>query len=386
MAGADMTAIERLVGDRAAVADRTVARLRRYVEAESPSREEALVRRLAEQVAADLAATGAIGVRRVEVPGYGEHVLAEVPGVIEDRYLLALGHLDTVHPAGTLAVQPFRVEAGRVEGPGAYDMKGSVAVLVSALELMRDRRLRPKHSIRVLLTCDEEVGSHSGRLWIEKFAPTAVAALVLEPSLQNGGVKTSRKGVDTYRVRVIGQAAHAGMDPGSGVSAIAELAHQVTAILDLADPARGTTVNVGTIEGGTATNVVAAEATAYVDARFWTQAEADRIHTALKGLSPKLPGARLEVERTESRPPLERTEGVVRLYERAREIGLELGVDLPEGGTGGGSDGCLTAALGVPTLDGLGPLGWGAHAADEHIIYDDLPFRVALLARLLTEL
>ena len=381
-----MNPIEAVIGDVAEVTGRTVDRLRRYVEVESPSRNEAAVRRVAAEVAADLEAAGAASVRRLEAAGYGDHVVAEFGGAEGDRRLLVLGHIDTVHPVGTLAVQPFRVVDGRIEGPGTYDMKGSIAVLVSALEVIRDRGLKPIRPIRVLLTCDEEVGSHSGRVWMKKFAPSTHAVLVIEPSLQDGGIKTSRKGVDTYSVRALGRAAHAGMDPGSGVSAIAELAYQIVDILALADPGRGTTVNVGMVEGGTATNVVAAEAVAYVDTRSWTQAEAERLYASFVSLKPKLAGARLMVERTETRPPLERTEAVLGLYERARAIGRELGVELTEGGTGGGSDGCLTAALGLPTLDGLGPLGWGAHAPDEHIRLDDIPFRVALFTRLLTEL
>jgi len=385
-AGVNLAAVEAVIGDAAAVSRRTVDRLLRYVEAESPSRDEAAVRRVVDIVAADLEAVGAASVGKLDAPGYGQHVLAEFPGANAGPQLLVLGHLDTVHPIGALAVQPFRTVDGRIEGPGTYDMKGSVAVLVSALEVIGARGLRPKRGIRVLLTCDEEVGSYSGREWIGEFAPTTEVALVIEPSLQNGGIKTARKGVDTYRVQAFGRAAHAGMDPQSGVSAIAELAYQIVDILALADPSEGTMLNVGVIEGGTATNVVPAEATVYVDTRYWTQSEAVRIYADLMNLAPKLEGARVEVTRTESRPPLERTDAVVGLYHKAREIGRELGVDLPEGGTGGGSDGCLTAALGVPTLDGLGPRGWGAHAADEHILLEDIPFRVALLTRLLTEL
>jgi glutamate carboxypeptidase len=240
--------------------------------------------------------------------------------------------------------------------------------------------------VRLLVTCDEETGSHSSRALIEQHADGAYAALVPEPCLPDGGAKTSRKAVATYRLEITGRAVHAGIEPERGVSAVTELAHQVLRINALADPARGTTVTVGMVQGGTASNVVPAEAVAIIDVRATNPAEAERIAHGLDTLVPQHPEARLAVRRTEFRPPLVRTPAVIRLYEQARGIARELGADLPEGGSGGGSDGSIVAALGVPTLDGLGPRGGGAHASNEHILTADLPFRLALFVRLLESL
>jgi glutamate carboxypeptidase len=204
--------------------------------------------------------------------------------------------------------------------------------------------------------------------------------------MPDGAIKTARKGVLTYRLRVEGRAAHAGIEPGTAVSAITELAHQILDILAIADHHRGTTLNVGVIEGGTAGNVVAGRASAEIDVRVVDASEAERVDAALRALAPHLAEARIELTRTESRPPLERTDAVVRLYEQARDLAAGLGVHVGEGASGGGSDGSLIASLGVPTLDGLGPRGGGAHAVTEHILVDDLPFRLAFIARLLEAL
>lgn len=365
---------------------RVVERLRRYVEIETPTGEAERIDTLARMLADDLEATGA-SVELVAQPGFGHHVRAEVAGrEVDAAPIVLLGHLDTVHPVGTLAQRPFRRTGARIEGPGTFDMKAGLAVIVEALADLAGDRRRSHRPVRVLVSCDEEVGSDASRRWLETAAADAVAALVLEPSLPGGAAKTSRKGVLTFRVRARGRASHAGVDPERGVSAIAELAAQVGAMLAIASPDRGTIVNVGTIRGGTASNVVAAEAVAEVDVRFATAAEGERAQVALDALRPHLSGTTLEVERQGSRPPLERTPGVVALYEKARSVALELGFALGEGATGGGSDGSFLAALGVPTLDGLGPQGGGAHAVDEHVIADDLPRRAALLLRLLEKL
>jgi glutamate carboxypeptidase len=275
---------------------------------------------------------------------------------------------------------------GRAEGPGIFDMKAGIALLVEAIAILRVRGTGPRRPLRFLVTCDEEIGSHASRDLIRAAAVGAEAALVPEPSLPDGAVKTRRKGVSTYRLEARGRAAHAGIDPDRAVSAIAEIAHQVLAALAAADPPAGTTVNIGLIQGGTASNVVPAEAWATIDVRFVSSGEGERVDAVLRALRPILPGASIRGELTESRPPLERTDGVVRLYEHARSLAAELGVSLGEGSTGGGSDGSLVATWGLPTLDGLGPRGGGAHAVDEHILLDDLPFRLALLCRLLETL
>jgi glutamate carboxypeptidase len=265
-------------------------------------------------------------------------------------------------------------------------MKAGVALLVEAITILTARKSGPRRPLRFLVTCDEEIGSHASRELIREAAIGAEAALVTEPSLPDGAVKTRRKGVSTYRLETHGRAAHAGIEPERAVSAVTEIAHQILHVIATADASRGTTVNIGVIRGGTASNVVPAHAWATIDVRFTTPAEGERVNTALNALQPTLQGARVRVDMTETRPPLERTDAVVRLYDHARQAAAELGFALPEGSTGGGSDGSLIAALGLPTLDGLGPRGGGAHAIDEHIILDDLPFRLALLCRLLETL
>lgn len=361
-------------------------RLRAYVELESPTGDVARATQMAELLARDLEQAGAV-VERLSAPDWGEHLDARIEGREADLpAVVLLGHLDTVHPVGTLAERPFRVVDGRAEGPGSFDMKAGLAVIVEALRRLAAAGRRPRRPVRILVSCDEEVGSRTSRAWIEDASRNAAACLVLEPSLPGGRVKTARKGVSQYRLRARGRAAHAGVDPERGINAIVELAAQIPRILALADSDRGTTVNIGTIHGGTAGNVVAAEAEAEVDVRFASPAEGQRVDAAMHALGPATAGAGLEVEGGINRPPLVRTEGVVTLYETARAAAAKLGFELGEGATGGGSDGSFVAALGVPTLDGLGPAGGGAHAVDEHVVVDDLPRRVALLERLLETL
>jgi glutamate carboxypeptidase len=360
-------------------------RARAYVEHETPSGAEAALIALAERVEADLVACGA-GVERHDAPGFGRNLLARIGGEVDAAPVVILAHMDTVHPIGSLAARPFRVEDGRAYGPGLYDMKAGLATAVEALTRLHAAGRRPRRPVHVLVTCDEEIGSHSAHDLIVSQARGAAAVLVPEPCMPDGGVKTFRKGVATYRFETRGRAAHAGIEGATAISAIAELVHALADVLRLADIERGTTINIGTIGGGTASNVVAASAWATVDVRLAEPAEGDRLHAAMSAMRARHPGAALAVVRTESRPPLVRSDGVVALYHRAREIAAELGVDLAEGGTGGGSDGSIAAAAGAPTLDGLGPLGGGAHADDEHVVVEDLPFRLGLMTRLLERL
>jgi glutamate carboxypeptidase len=267
-----------------------------------------------------------------------------------------------------------------------YDMKCGAALVLEALSLGHEAGRAPRRPVVLLITCDEEVGSHSSRPLIERYARTAGAVLVPEPCLPDGGVKTARKGVATYRLRTTGQAGHAGLDPGMTVSAIAELIDQCQAASALACHDLGTTINIGVIGGGIATNVVAGEAWAGIDVRLAVPEEGERVHAALLSLQPKRPGAAVHVVRSESRPPLVRTPAVVALYQQARAIAAELDVELTEGASGGGSDGSLAAFWGAPTLDGLGARGGGAHAASEHVLVADLPFRLALMHALLDRL
>lgn len=376
--------VSKVLGEsREAATERVLERLRTYVEIETPSRNEMQIRALAAVIRADLERAGA-SVEVIDAPGHGAHVVGSM-GRSGD-HIVVLSHLDTVHPLGTLATQPFRVSDDRVEGPGTYDMKAGIAIAVEALLLMRRRGAQAQRPIRFVITCDEEIGSHSGLPVIREQVQGAHAVLVTEPCVAGGLAKTSRKGVLTYQMHITGRAAHAGTHPQTGASAIAELAEQIRDIMALADHTQGTTINVGVVNGGTASNVIAAHAFAEIDVRVTNAEETARVHRALLGLQPHTAGVRLVVEQTERRPPLERTPHVLALYERVRGIARELDFDMKEGSSGGGSDGSFTAAMGIATLDGLGPDGGGAHAVDEHVLLADLPLRLALFTRILESL
>ena len=370
----------------AEAADRVLERARAYVEHETPSGHEPGLIALAIRIEDELVAVGAT-VERHDAPGRGRNLVAHVPGREPDAApLVVLTHIDTVHPVGSLAQRPFSIHDGRVTGPGIYDMKCGAALVVEALALLQEAGRHPRRPVAFLVTCDEEIGSQSARPLIEQYARLAGAVLVPEPCLPDGGVKTARKGVATYRVRTTGHAGHAGLDPGITVSAISEVIDQCRAATALARHDLGTTINIGTIGGGIATNVVAGEAWAGIDVRLALPEEGERIHAALLGLQPVRAGAAVQVVRSESRPPLVRTPAVVALYQQARALAAELGVELTEGASGGGSDGSLAAFWGAPTLDGLGARGGGAHAASEHVLVADLPFRLAFLHALLDRL
>ncbi len=349
---------------------------------ESPSTDPAATTRMAEIVGAYMAARGA----QVDVvPGraHGALVRAGWPGPADAAPILLLGHHDTVHPLGSLAHNLPRVEQGRCYGPGGYDMKAGLLMAGAALHaLIATSRPLPRPVV-LISTADEEIGSYDSRALIEGTARQAAAVLVLEPAAGTGALKTARKGTGMFTVTTQGRAAHAGVDHAAGVSAIAELAHQILALTALTDYQRGVTVNVGQISGGTAVNTVAAEATAHVDLRVTTWDDARRISDRILGLQPVLPGAVVTVTGGVDRPPMERPPGTVRLFDLARRLGREIGLDLQETATGGASDGNLTAALGVPTLDGLGACGDGAHTDHEYVTIADLAPRTALLASLL---
>jgi glutamate carboxypeptidase len=359
--------------------------IRELVERETPSRADARLDELARFVADHLRPL-ADELELIAQPGYGTHLRARFSFGHQDGSprVLVIGHLDTVWPVGTLARLPFRLtDDGCAYGPGVFDMKASVAVIIEALRAITALDLATAHPVTLLLTCDEETGSRTSRPLVEEEARAAAAALVLEPPLPGGTVKTARKGVGDFTLRVTGRAAHAGLDPSTGINAIVELAHQTLRLAALNDFERGTTVSVGVVQGGTASNVIPAEATARVDVRFWTPEDGQRIEQAIRGLRPVIDGARLEISGGINRPPMPRSPQGLALYEHARRLAAELGFELRDGSVGGGSDGNFTAALGVPTLDGLGVDGAGAHADHEHIILSDLPRRAALLTRLL---
>jgi glutamate carboxypeptidase len=357
--------------------------LRETVEAlvrlESPSTDKAAVDRCGDELLRRLGALGGT-VTRLAQSARGDHLRAEFAG--NSRQILLLGHFDTVWDIGQLEKMPLKEVDGKLYGPGVFDMKASIAVAMLAVQTLA-ATADDAPTVVMLWTTDEEIGSATSRAAIEEEARRSAAVLVLEPSLPGGAVKTSRKGCGEFELVVRGVAAHAGIDPVKGVSAVHELARQILAIEALQDLSRGVSVNVGVVEGGTRTNVIAAEARAWIDVRVPSMADAARVEEAMLNLRPKMPGIRLQITGGVGRPPLERGPHVVRLYEQAREVAAALGRELNEGGTGGGSDGNFTAALGVPTLDGLGPAGDGAHALHEHILLDDLPWRAAFLAALL---
>jgi glutamate carboxypeptidase len=367
-----------------------LALTRALVEAESPSGDEegsrAVVRLLSE---AAQAIDGVNSVNLIESKDYGVHLrvraFSDAPGA-EAGSLLLLGHTDTVHPRGSLKKRPWRVEGGRIYGPGIFDMKANCALALEALRACASLKIAPRRPVVLLLTCDEETGSLTGRALVEEEARRAESVLVLEPPATGGRVKTARKGTGMYILEAHGVAAHAGLEPEKGASAILEMARQIERIHGLNDAARGMTLTVGVVQGGTRSNVVPAEARAEIDVRFSTAEDAGRIETAILNLRPFDERVRLSMQGGINRPPLERTEKVAALYEQARQIAAALDFDLGEAQVGGASDGNFVTALGVGVLDGLGIDGDGAHATHEHIIIDDIARRGALIAGLIASL
>jgi len=371
--------------------DAMVETIRQMAEMESPSFSKASVDVLGAWLAARFENLGGkVGVD--PQPWFGNHLQVDFPGrpaaaSRRRKPILLLGHFDTVYEMGTLAKMPCKIEKGRLYGPGVFDMKSGIALMLYAIEALQGVYEGLPRPVRVWLVTDEEVGSESSRAMTEKLAKQCAAVLVLEPSAgPRGALKTSRKGVGEYKVRVTGRAAHAGLDPGAGQSAIVELAHQIERIAAFGDPKRGLTVNVGVIRGGTRTNVVAAEAVAEVDVRIQKLGDAARIDRKFRGLRPVNRNCKLEITGGVNRPPMERGTGTVELFAKAQTLAREIGWKLEETAVGGGSDGNFTAALGVPTLDGLGGVGDGAHAAHEHVVIEELPRRAALIAGLLAGL
>jgi|SRR5579864_78941 len=362
--------------------------IQQLVEIESPSDVKAAVDRLGTVVASRFGELGG-KVQVHHADKFGNHLEIRFASRARGtKPVLLLGHMDTVYPIGTISKMPFRVVKGRVRGPGVLDMKGGIALALQGIEAMLawfDGKLsRP---MTVLLVSDEEVGSQSSRAITEKLARESAAVLVLEPAAgSHGAVKTSRKGVGDYELLVRGEAAHAGLDFEKGQSAVLELAHQILEIPNLVDLQRGLTLNVGKISGGTRVNVVPAEAKASIDVRIARKEDAAEIDRRLRALKPVNPKCRIEIRGGINRPPMERTPGVAVLYEKAVDVAHKLGWKLEEAAVGGGSDGNFTAALGIPTLDGLGAVGEGAHAEHESILVSELPRRAALLAGLIMSL
>jgi glutamate carboxypeptidase len=350
---------------------------------ESPTTDKMAVDRCGAELSARIEAIGG-RVTRLTRPDRGDHLLAEFG--CGSSQLLLLGHFDTVWPVGQIERMPLIRTNGRLHGPGIFDMKAGLAIGMLATRALMETESGLSRRIVMLWTTDEEVGSGSSRQAIEDEARRSEAVLVLEPSLPGGALKTARKGCGAYEVIVRGRAAHAGIEPERGVSAVEELAHQILRINAIQDLGQGVSVNVVQVSGGMRSNVIPDEARAVVDVRVPDAARAAEVHAALTSLAPVDSRASIECRGGIDRPPLERSAAVQRLYRLAREIAGELGFDLAEGATGGGSDGNFTAALGVPTLDGLGAVGDGAHALHEHVELESLPLRAALVAGLLASL
>jgi glutamate carboxypeptidase len=360
--------------------------LRQAVEIESPSRSKPHVDRMAKFFAEELKRAGGkariLPHRAAGSAVQGEFWAARAPK--GKKPILILGHLDTVWEVGTLKRMPYRLEEGQAYGPGIFDMKAGIIIGLWAIRALRALETAPEGPVRFLLTPDEEISSLAFRQQILAEARRSRAVLVIEPAV-GGALKTARKGVGEFRVTVQGRSAHAGINPAAGVNAINELARQILKIEHLAQPKQGLTVSVGLVEGGTRTNVVPESATATIDVRIPRLRDRQVIEWRMRNLKPYHPEARLVVEGGINRPPLER-QMAVDLFRTAKRLGAELGMDLKEAATGGGSDGNFTAALGVPTLDGLGAVGDGAHALHEHVVVAELPRRAALLAALLAAL
>jgi glutamate carboxypeptidase len=352
------------------------------VRLESPSGDAPAINRCMAELGSRLQALGGT-ITRISGGPAGDHLRAEFGG--GGRRTLLLGHIDTVWPEGTLATMPVQREGDRLRGPGVYDMKGGLAQIVFALRALRELGLEAPVTPVVFVNSDEEIGSRESTRHIRRLARVANRAYVLEPSLgPDGRLKTARKGIGRFTLTVKGKAAHAGLNPEAGASAILELSHQIQRLFALNDPVAGVTVNVGMIDGGINPNVVAPESRAVIDVRVPTHEAARRVEQAIHGLTPVTPGVSLKVEGALGRPPMERTPDGQELWSVAQNLGLELGLNLEQASAGGGSDGNTTSQY-TATLDGLGPVGDGAHAHHEFVVVDKLIERTALLALLLLE-
>jgi glutamate carboxypeptidase len=358
--------------------------VRRFVECESPSDDATAVTRFTELVADTISPYAKV--KTLSGGGFGRLLTAEMklPGRRKTGQVLVLGHSDTVWPMGTLGGMPFREAGGRLWGPGVLDMKAGIAFFLFAVQGLRELDIPVPSKVVLQLNPDEEVGSEVSRALTEKNAGQSKAVLVLEPGTGLAGkLKTARKGVGDFTVTVRGRAAHAGVDFSAGASAIIELARQINQIAGFTREDQGITVNPGVINGGTRTNVVAAEASAEIDIRVLRLKDAPALEKRFRDLKPYDERCSLEVTGGLNRPPMERSAGIVKLFQLAQKLGEDLGVKLEESLTGGGSDGNFTAALGIPTLDGLGAVGEGAHAPNESILTDRIADRTALIGKLM---
>jgi glutamate carboxypeptidase len=357
------------------------------VETESPSGDVAGSRAVTDLLVQNANRLSCIDeIERVDAPDFGQHLLIKAFHKQGNaRQIMLVGHTDTVHERGSIAERPWRREAGRIYGPGIFDMKANCALAIEVLRALAELNVTPAVGVTLVLTCDEEVGSLSGWPLLERAARSRETrcALVMEPPALGGRVKTGRKGTGIFEIKVEGKAAHAGLEPEKGASAILELARQTEQLHALNLSGSGITLNVGVVHGGTRSNVVAAEAQGEIDVRFSTDAELREIERILSNLKPIDERTKVFVSGGINRPPMERTAAVIELYEKARAIAAEIDFQLGEAQVGGASDGNFLAAMGIPILDGLGISGDGAHAVHEHIEADDIARRGALIAGLL---
>jgi glutamate carboxypeptidase len=361
-----------------------LAELSEWVRLETPTTDPGAVNRLMDVAEAELQRAGAALTRIPGRDGYGDNLIARTRG--DGAPILVAGHLDTVWSHGTLDAMPFQVNGEKAHGPGIYDMKAGSFLAFHAVRSILQQKIRTARPIVLLLTPDEEVGSPTSRAVIEREAAQAATVLIPEPAGPRGACVTARKGVGRFTLRVEGRGSHAGGSFNEGASAVVELSHQILAIHAMVDTDDGITLNAAPIWGGSRPNVIAPDAGCEIDLRVNSVMDGERMEQRLLALTARTPGCRVIVEGGMNRPPFAENREILALYEKARSIAGEVGIDLPRQHRGGGSDGNFTAALGIPTLDGLGCPGAGAHASHEHILWQHLAQRAALMAGLLETL
>lgn len=363
-----------------------IENIRQLVEVESPSCDEEGSRAAVEVVLKKAEKLRCVTkIERIYREGYGEHLIIRAFEDLPLKPVLFLGHTDTVYPRGSFTQNPLRIEDDKFYGCGVFDMKSSCVLILEILQFFDEMNYKPQRPVNILLSCDEEIGSETGRELVEIEARNAAFCLVGEPSA-NGNVKTGRKGTAWFNLKAQGIPAHAGLEPQKGASAILELAKQIQKIHTFNNYEAGTTINVCTIKGGTTSNVIPEFADAEIDIRFTSMAEAQKIIQEVESLQPFDERVTLMLEGGLNRPPLERTTQIVELYQKAKQIADEMNYEFGETQVGGASDGNFVGAMGIPVLDGLGVKGDGAHTHHEHIVVSDIPYRAALIAKLLLSL
>lgn len=374
--------LQYFTGQKQAMLDQLIT----LVNFETPTTDKAAVDKLGAYMVEQFKALGASSVTPIPQTEVGDFVLAKWNEDAPGKPLMFLIHIDTVWPLGTLAERPIRIDDdGRIFGPGAIDMKGGITIVLAALKGLRELGQFPNRPIWVLMTSDEEVGSIHSIPVMRQVAPGCGLVLVMEPATKEGALKTWRKGLASFRVHVEGKASHAGNAPEQGINAIVELAQQIDKINQMNDLKNGTSVSVTMVDGGSAGNVIPAAASAYIDTRVLTVRALNSIKEGLNNLQPHIPGAKVWVEEIHAREPMEHNDQMKRSFAQVKAIGEAIGVTVREDGSGGGSDGNITAAMGIPTLDGLGPQGDGLHAVHEHVVINSLPQRAALIAAMLRD-